>query len=132
MFQERKRSDILLNTLANETMAVDFPQSHTYPTNTYFLYYNTLGIFQLGGDRWQQWNAVVRDMLVNAQRQDGCFAGSWDFEDTVFHGHDTGRLLSTAYCCLSLSVYYRYLPMALQEQEEPKAILNSAPTGSVE
>lgn len=105
-------NEIMMQTMANYVMENDVPTG--YPTNTYFMYYNTLGIFQMGGDRWQTWNNNVRDMLVNAQRRDpSCFDGSWDFEGTEFHGHRVGRLVSTAYATLSLQVYYRYLPMAL-------------------
>jgi len=111
VFLGHKSGDIMLDTLANYNLKYYMPKG--YPTNTYYMYYNTLGIFQVGGEKWDKWNAQVRDLLVNAQRKSNdCFDGSWDSEGTIFHGHKTGRILSTAYCCLSLEVYYRYLPVA--------------------
>ncbi|MBA3685043.1 MAG: terpene cyclase/mutase family protein, partial [Planctomycetes bacterium] len=110
VFLGHRRGDTMLETLCNRIMAVDFPASTTYPTNTYLLYYNTMAIFQASkptDERWRKWDGQVIPALITAQRRGDCFDGSWDFVGTGFHGHETGRLLSTAYCCLSMEVYYR-------------------------
>jgi hypothetical protein len=114
VFLGHHAGDMMLESLCNYVMAHQFPAA--WPTNTYYMYYNTLAIFQAGGDRWTKWNATVRDMLVGAQKKtQDCFDGSWDFQGTVFPGYTIGRILSTAYCCLSLEVYYRYLPVSAKE-----------------
>jgi hypothetical protein len=101
------KGDVMLETMANTIMKNDYPTK--WPTNTYFLYYNTLAVFQMGDERWKQWDEPVTKLLSDAQRSDdSCFNGSWDYEGTKFHGHDTGRLLSTAYACLSQEVIWRY------------------------
>jgi hypothetical protein len=108
VFLGKRPGDGMLDSMINYVCSKDMPKA--YPTNTYYMYYNTLAVFQYGGEKWKDWNATVRDMLVNAQHGNGtgCFNGSWDYEGTKFHGSEVGRLLSTAYCCLSLEVYYRY------------------------
>ena len=105
----------MMESMANEVIKTHLPTYRSFDTtNQYWMYYNTLGIFQVGGPRWKEFNAVVRDMLVGAQHKTGdCFDGSWDWKlpGNDYHGSDTGRILSTAYCALSLQVYYRYVPI---------------------
>ena len=99
--------DVMTESLANTVMAKQLPRA--MPANTYYMYYNTLAIFQMGGDRWTTWNGVVRDLLVNSQKKTtDCFDGSWDWTKNDFGGAETGRVLTTAYNTLSLEVYYRY------------------------
>ncbi len=99
--------DPLVASLVNTIEAHQVPVR--YPCNTYYLYDNTYGLFQVGGETWKTWNARVRDLLVSSQRRNAnCLTGSWDANDTVFWGNQVGRLLHTAYCTLALEVYYRY------------------------
>lgn len=106
VFLGHQAGDPMLESLANTVMKTNLPTA--YPLNTYLLYYNTIGIFQMGGERWTAWNQPMSRVLVQAQRQGGdCFAGSWDWQGTQFPGNEVGRLVSTAYCCLSLEIYYR-------------------------
>lgn len=123
VFLGKGEGNIMMESMANDVMARAFESRDAYyqvqnwPVNTYYLYYNTLGIFQVGGERWQRWNAAVRDLLVeNQRRSDDCLDGSWDWNGTQFHGHRIGRLVSTAYSALSLQVYYRYVPINQQRQ----------------
>ena len=75
----------------------------------YYWYYATLALFQMGGQHWEQWNKALKDMLLQHQRKDGAFDGSWD--QLGKDGGPAGRAYTTAMCALCLEVYYRYLPM---------------------
>ena len=112
-----------MESMANEVMKTHLPSYQRFDTtNQYWMYYNTLGIFQVGGERWKAFNNVVRDMLIDAQRkEEGCFRGSWDWNvsGNNYHGRGTGRLISTAYCVLSLQVYYRYVPIDGKKPDLP-------------
>lgn len=96
--------DIMAETLANTVM-----EKQMNINNTYYNYYNTMAIFQMGGDRWTKWNAVMRDRLISSQKKTtDCLDGSWDWTKGDFTGAECGRVLTTAYNTLSLEVYYRY------------------------
>ncbi len=109
IFLGRASGDPMIESLANSVMEYQVPRG--YPTNLYYLYYNTLSMFQLGGERWKTWNGKVRDLLVNSQvKSEDCKDGSWGPEG----GFGVGRTLSTAYNTLSLEVYYRYAQVKKQ------------------
>ena len=105
IFLGHHAGDPMVESLANTVIATQLPQ--TMPTNAYYLYYNTMGIFQVGGEKWTTWNDQVRNLLVNAQRRGECADGSWDWAGNNFTGAESGRVLTTAYNTLSLEVYYR-------------------------
>lgn len=75
----------------------------------YYMYYNTLTMFQVGGDLWNEWNTKMKKALVNNQRKDGEYDGSWDPLSKC--EIKSGRVYSTALGAMCLEVYYRYLPM---------------------
>jgi len=107
VFLGHHAGDPMLETLSNYIMNHYVPTA--WPPNVYYMYYNTLTIFQVGGDKWKKWNGTVRDLLVNNQRKgNGCFDGSWDWNANSFIGGGAGRVLTTAYTTLCLEVYYRY------------------------
>ena len=71
------------------------------------LYHSFLTLFQQGGNHWKAWNEPVSKIVVAAQRQDGDFKGSWD-KNGLGHLDPGGRVMYTAFLCLSLEIYYRY------------------------
>jgi hypothetical protein len=74
----------------------------------YYWYYGTLTMFQVGGPRWEKWNAALKTALIDHQRlnDNEDEFGSWDPIDPW--SSEGGRIYSTALNCLSMEVYYRY------------------------
>jgi hypothetical protein len=65
------------------------------------------------GPQWDEWNRTMRRLLIETQEKTGCQEGSWDPNrpDPDPWGNQGGRLMVTSLCCLTLEVYYRYLPL---------------------
>jgi hypothetical protein len=82
-----------------------------WPGNLYYWYYGTLANFQRGGECWKEWNTALKATLVDNQRKDGDFSGSWDEGENGLKTQYGGRVMSTALGCLCLEVYYRYLQL---------------------
>ncbi|MBK8097141.1 MAG: hypothetical protein IPK26_08540 [Planctomycetes bacterium] len=69
-----------------------------------YWFFGTMGMFQIGGEHWQQWSRAL-GMLVDHQRKDGNFAGSWD--PVGVWDDDGGRVFVTALNALSLASLHR-------------------------
>ena len=79
--------------------------------NMYYNYYATQVMKHYGGDTWKKWNGKMRDFLVKSQSKDGDAVGSWFFKDGDHGARVGGRLYVTSLACMTLEIYYRYLPL---------------------
>ena len=79
--------------------------------NMYYNYYATQVMKHYGGETWKKWNAEMREFLVKSQVKEGAAEGSWWFGDGGFSEEVGGRLYVTSLACMTLEVYYRYLPL---------------------
>jgi len=75
--------------------------------NLYYNHYATQVMWHWGGDPWKQWNATLRDRLVQSQAREGHEAGSW-FLDGDHGSRIGGRLYCTTMAAMILEVYYRH------------------------
>ena len=75
-------------------------------TNFYAPYYNTQAFFLHGGKEWESYNKKFQGKLLDAQNPDG----SWTKPGVGGHGSEDSHIMNTAWGCLMLEVYYRYLP----------------------
>ena len=83
----------------------------TDKANMYYNYYATQVMKHWGGETWKKWNSKMRDFLVKTQSKKGPSTGSWFYNETSHDQERGGRLYVTAMCCMTLEVYYRYLPL---------------------
>jgi hypothetical protein len=98
---------------ANEWIAKMGPSR----ADAYYNYYATQFQFHVGGPRWEAWNKEMRDYLVKTQVIEGPMAGSWYFDGIPFN-QKGGRLYTTTLSCLTLEVYYRFLPVYAKSTDE--------------
>ena len=87
------------------------PDVRSSGANMYYNYYATQVIKHLGGNDWKKWNVKMRDFLVKSQGKKGNEAGSWHFGGKNHASEAGGRLYNTALACMTLEIYYRYLPL---------------------
>ena len=99
--------------------------------NTYYWYYATQVLHNYAGSEWDAWNRAMRKVLINTQNRDknACANGSWDPDVPAkdWLGPYAGRHLMTTLSCLTLKVYYRYLPLYKVDAEEDEGA--AAPAG---
>ncbi len=81
----------------------------------YCWYYETQVMFHTGQSSWRKWNEKFSPLLVQNQHEDG----HWDAPvglkappkgEVATKATNYAPWYNTALCCLSLQVYYRYLP----------------------
>jgi hypothetical protein len=82
--------------------------------DTYYWYYATQVMAQVGGENGQAWSDRLQPLLVKSQVRRGPLAGSWDPLLPIADrwGPQAGRLYVTAMNLLSLEVEWRKLPVA--------------------
>ena len=97
-------------------LAASLPSDGTARQNerdTYYWYYATQVMAQIGGQPWEAWTERLEPLLVQSQVRRGSLAGSWDPLLPVADrwGPQAGRIYVTAMNLLSLEVEYRTLPV---------------------
>jgi hypothetical protein len=79
----------------------------------YYYYYASQAFHNHGGKKWQDWNAAMRDLLLETQEKGeagNLRAGSWAPQGDKYE-REGGRLFVTALSLLTLETYYRHVPL---------------------
>jgi hypothetical protein len=81
--------------------------------NVYYWYYATQVMHNMLGPEWDKWNRQMQRILIESQAKANCASGSWDplAPTKDAWGDRGGRLMQTSLSCLTLEIYYRYLPL---------------------
>ena len=90
--------------------------------NLYYWYYAAQLLHNIGGEPWERWNQRIREELIaNQVGGKGCDRGSWDPSSPQPDrwGRAAGRHFTTCLSLLTLEVYYRYLPLYRERDEDP-------------
>lgn len=74
--------------------------------NIYRTFFTTFVLFQQGGKVWNAWHKPITKIIIESQRKDGDFKGSWDNNGSTTDVG--GRVLNTALLNITLELYYRY------------------------
>lgn len=69
-------------------------------------YFGTFAMYQRGGRDWRVWSKAIAPALLENQRKEDRFKGSWNPAGPW--GEDGGRVMSTALGVMTLQVSYRY------------------------
>jgi hypothetical protein len=87
--------------------------------NIYYWYYATQVMHNIPGPEWDTWNRAMRRTLIESQNNTKtCAAGSWDPDKDHWGKEAGGRIFMTSLSCLTLEVYYRYLPLYKLDEGE--------------
>ncbi len=86
-------------------------QKSRFDAGMYYNYYATQVMRQFGGEKWDEWNSIMREFLVSTQSTEGVSKGSWFFHKPDLGYVHGGRLYATTLAAMTLEVYYRYLPL---------------------
>ena len=102
-------------------------------SNIYYWYYATQVMHNMSGYEWDTWNRKMRDLLVHTQvcNVDQCANGSWAPEKDAWGKHG-GRIMTTSLSCLTLEIYYRYLPLFKPEAGGQNFVLRACQPQTVE
>jgi hypothetical protein len=110
-----KRSNPLMNAGADYLLQnlPEWANEAGRQRDSYYWYYATQVMFQMGGSHWDAWNNQLCPLLVQKQATEGPLAGSWEPMGDVPDrwGREGGRIYVTAIHLLMLEVYYRHLPL---------------------
>ncbi len=108
---QKKASDAAI--LGSAAWIMEYKPSRVGLRDVYFWFYGTQVMHNLGTRDWDAWNRAAGETLVGMQQREGCAAGSWSPEKPTKERWSElgGRIMATSLSCLTLEVYYRYLPI---------------------